>query len=380
MQINRRAGELRAAGREIVDLSAGEPDFPTPRVVVDTAHRALDAGHTGYTAAAGLPDLRRAVARRYADDWGAPWSHAETVITVGAKAALFEVFQVLVDEGDEVVIPSPAWVSFEEQVRFAGGTPVAVVTDPAERFALRAEPILEALTDRTRVVLINSPCNPTGGVASSVELEKLARGCAERGVYLLSDETYERFVWNGSPASVAPFAGAAPDHVILISSFSKTYSMTGWRLGWLLGPRDVVDKVIALQSHATSNPTTFAMYGALAALEGAEDDVRAMIDAFAVRRQLVVEALDRLPGVRCAAPDGAFYVFPDVSATYAAAGAGVGGSIAFCELMLEAGVAMVPGLAFGDDRFVRLSFAASRENLARGIERMERALAAMSGG
>lgn len=377
MEINRRAQELRAAGREIIDLSAGEPDFPTPPVVVEAARRALADGHTGYTAAAGLPDLRSAVADRYRTAWGAPWGRQETVITVGAKAALFEVIQVLVDEGDEVVLPRPAWVSFEEQIRFAGGTPVTVPMDPDDRFALRAQPLLDAVTERTRMVLVNSPCNPTGGVASREEFEALVRGCAERGVYLLSDETYELFVWRGEPASAAAFAAEAPDTVILIGSFSKTFAMTGWRLGWLLGPPEVVSKVIALQSHATSNPTTFAMYGALEALRSADDDVASMIEAFAVRRKLVAEALDALPGVRCAPPDGAFYAFPDVSGAYGDPGSGAAdGSLAFCARLLDAGVALVPGIAFGDDRFVRLSFAASRESLRRGIERMADVLAA----
>ncbi|MDA8017042.1 MAG: pyridoxal phosphate-dependent aminotransferase [Thermoanaerobaculia bacterium] len=378
MEINRRAGELRAAGHEIIDLSAGEPDFPTPPTVVEAARRALSDGHTRYTAAAGLPDLRDAVAARYAGAWGAPWTGRETVVTVGAKAALFEVIQVLVDEGDEVVMPSPAWVSFEEQIRFAGGTPVTVPTDPKERFALRAQPLLDAITERTRMVLVNSPCNPTGGVATQAELEALVRGCVERGVYVLSDETYELFVWHGEKASVAACAAGAPDNVILIGSFSKTYAMTGWRLGWLLGPPEVVSKVIALQSHATSNPTTFAMYGALEALRSAQDDVDAMIRAFAERRSLVAEALDALPGVHCAPADGAFYAFPDVSEVYGHAG-GIDGSIAICARLLEAGVALVPGIAFGDDRFVRLSFAASQENLRRGIERMAETLDTLHG-
>ena len=374
MEINRRAAELRAAGREIIDLSAGEPDFPTPRGVVEAARKALSDGRTTYTAAAGLPDLRRAVAERYRSAWNAPWTMGDTVITVGAKAALFESIQVLVDEGDEVVLPAPAWVSFEEQVRFAGGTPVMVPCAADDRFALRAEPLLDAITDQTKMVLINSPCNPTGGVASRDEIRALVHGCAERGVYLLSDETYELFVWQGERASAAEFAADAQDTVVLIGSFSKTYAMTGWRLGWMLGPPDIVKKVIALQSHATSNPTTFAMYGALEALQSAQDDVDTMMSAFAERRELVADALNALPGVQCQPPDGAFYAFPDVSESF---GGEVEGSIALCARFLDAGVALVPGLAFGDDRFVRLSFAASTEDLRRGIERMAETLAGL---
>jgi aspartate aminotransferase len=373
LRVSRKAAELRAAGREIVDFSAGQPDFPSPRVAVEAARQALADGFTRYTAAAGIPDLRTALARRYADAYGAPWTIDNTVVTVGGKAALFELIMTLVDDGDEVVLPSPAWVSFPEQIRLAGGRPVAVPTDPGDGFAIRAEPLLAAITDATRMVLVNSPCNPTGGILAAADLRCIVETCAERGIVVLSDETYERFLFDGGEyASAAALAGEFPEAVIVVGSFSKTYAMTGWRIGYALGDAALIKKTAAVQSHVTSNATSFAMRGALAALEGAEDDVRRMIAEFRWRRDYVVGRLRRLPGVECLPPAGAFYVFPDVSACY---GDGRRGSVELAEYLLEtAGVAVVPGIAFGADDHVRISFACSRQDLEIGMDRIEVAL------
>lgn len=373
LKVFRRARELRASGREIIDLSAGEPDFPSPRVALEAAHRALDEGFTHYTVAAGTPELRRALAARYARGWGAPWRLENVLITVGAKAALYELINVLVDTGDEVIIPGPAWVSFAAQVELAGGTVVFVPTHAEESFAIRAEPILAALGERTRLVLLNSPCNPTGGVIAAPELRRIVAACAARGVRVLCDETYERFLYDGLElASGAALAAEFPEHLLLVGSFSKTYSMTGWRVGFALGPEPVIRKAAELQGHVTSNPTSFAMHGALAALEGAEAEVERMLAAFTERRELLVAALGHLPGVSCAPPSGAFYAFPNVAGCYRS---GLEGSIAFAEHLLEgAGVAVVPGEAFGADEHVRISFACSIEDLQKGLERIRRAL------
>lgn len=374
MRVSRRAEELRALGQDIVDLSAGQPDVPSPRAAVEAVHRALDAGQTKYTAAAGLMDLRRAIAERYRQSFTVPWQAADVVVTVGAKAALFELIAVLIDDGDEAVLPSPAWVSFEEQIRFAGGTPVLVPMRAENRFRIEAEPLIAAMTERTRLVLVNSPCNPTGGVISPEDLRRLAEACAERGAVLLCDETYECFLYDGARhASGAALAAEMPETVVVVGSFSKTYSMTGWRLGWAAGPKDVIRKAIELQSHATSNPTTFAMYGALEALRSAKPDVDAMLERFTRRRAFVVDALSKIPGVGCLPPDGAFYAFFDVSALYRP---GMEGSMPLAEYLLEeAKVALVPGLAFGADAYLRLSFATSMEQLEKGLARMAEALA-----
>lgn len=369
VRMNRLAIERRAAGHSILDLSAGQPDFPSPRGAVAEAQRALAEGFTRYTAVAGLPDLRSALAEHYRREHDAPWQAADVVVTAGAKAALMQLMLVLLDDGDSAVVPTPAWVSFSEQIRFAGARPILVPTSAEDGFTLRAEPLLEALDTTTRLVLLNSPSNPTGGTMSAGELRRLALACAERGVILVADETYERFVWDGEHhASAARLAAELPETVVVVGSFSKTWAMTGWRVGWLCGPRSIVEKVTAVQSHTFSNVTSFAMRGAVAALEQGEKEVLAMIREFAARRAMVVGALAELPGVFCPNPAGAFYAFPDVSAHF---DTHCPGSAALAEqLLAEAGVAVVPGIAFDADRHLRLSFASSREDLAAALDRL----------
>lgn len=375
LKVARRALELKAAGIDVVDFGAGEPDFASPPSAVAGCEAALDAGFTKYTATAGIPELRRALALRYARDFGAPWTAADVLVTVGAKAALFECALSLFEEGDEVVLHTPAWVSFAEQFRFAGATVVEVPTDGTDGFAIRAEPILAAFGPKTRGVLLNSPSNPTGGVIEPADRRRIVEECARRGIVVISDETYERFVYDGFAAgSAAELASEFPETVVVIGSFSKTYAMTGWRLGFLLGPRQLVDAAGRIQGHATSNPTSFAMKGALAALEGAGPDVERMIAEYAARRDLLIPRLNAIPGVRCRAPKGAFYAFPDVSEH-------LGGRFAtpteLAERLLdEESVAVVAGEAFGSDRHIRISFACSRAELERGLERMTRFLAA----
>ncbi len=363
-----KAAELRASGREIIDFSAGQPDFPSPAAATGGATRALEEGFTRYTVAAGIPDLRQALADHYGRRHRAPWRLDNVLVTVGAKAALFELIMTLVDDGDSVVMPSPCWVSFPEQVRFAGGTPIPVPAAAADGFAIRAQPLIDAVDGATRMVLINSPSNPTGGIVTAPELRRLVEFCAERDVVVLSDETYERFLYDGAEhASAGELAAEFPDTVIVVASFSKTYAMTGWRVGYALASADLIRKAGALQGHMTSNATSFAMRGALAALEGAEPEVERMLEAFARRRDLVVRGLSSLPGVTCTAPAGAFYAFPHVAAHY---GPGEG-SLELAERLLEeVGVAVVPGVAFGADDHIRLSFACSDAELEEGLAKM----------
>jgi aspartate aminotransferase len=373
LKVSRRALELKARGVPVVDFGAGEPDFSSPAIAVDAACRALGAGFTRYTQGSGTPELRSAVAEDYHRRYGSPWSPSQSVITVGGKAALFQLALAILDEGDEVVLPSPDWVSLPEQIRFAGGRPVEVPTCANDGFRIHAGPILEAVTDRTRAILLNSPCNPTGGIIVEEDLREIVRAAAERGLLVISDETYERFVYDGAPhASAARLAAEFPETVAVVGSFSKTYAMTGWRIGYLLGPPAVVKAVEVIQSHATSNPTSFAMVGALEALRGAEPEVQEMIAEYQARRDLLVPRLNQLPGFECRPPDGAFYAFPRVADAYRP---GRQGSMAFSEFLLEkANVAVVPGAAFGADDHIRISFACSRATLDEGLRRMAEVL------
>jgi len=372
LRVSRRASELRAQGVDVVDFGPGEPDFASPAVAVEAARKALAEGFTKYTPSNGMPELRSALAERFRRAYGAPWQARDVVVTVGAKGALFELALSLLDPSDQVVLPTPCWVSFPEQIRFAGAEPVEVPLDPADGFRVRAEPLIEAMTERTRAVVVNSPSNPTGGVIGERDLEELVAACAERGVVVIADETYERFVYDVTHASVASLAERFPETVILVGSFSKTYAMTGWRLGYVFGPPEVIGAVGNVQSHATSNPTSFAMAGALTALREAEPDVERMIATYRERRDFLIPRLNRLPGVSCEPPSGAFYAFPKVDGAYRP---GREGSIAFAEALLEEeAVAVVPGEAFGDDAHVRISFACSTEELERGLERMRRFL------
>lgn len=376
LKVSRRAGELRRQGIDVVDFGVGEPDFPSPPVAVEAAREALAAGFTRYTAGDGIPELRTALADTYARRYGAPWKAQDVIVTVGAKTALFELALTLFDDGDEVVLPIPAWVSFPEQIRFAGARVVEVPTSPADGFRLHPGPLLDAVTGRTRAVLINSPSNPTGGIITPGDLRALVAGCAERGVLVVCDETYEHFLYDGAVhASGAALAAEFPETVVMVGSFSKTFAMTGWRLGFVFAPPPITRALSNVQSHATGNPTSFAMVGAVAALAHAEGEVSAMIAEYQARRDLLIPRLNALPGVRCLPPVGAFYAFPDVTGCYRD---GLAGSVAFSEFLLdEARVAVVPGLAFGDDGHVRISFACSRATLDLGLDRMAEALAAL---
>jgi aspartate aminotransferase len=378
LKVARRAAELRARGVDVVDFGAGEPDFPSPPEAVRAAVEALEGGFTKYTPSNGIPELREALAERFRARHRAPWSASQVLVSVGGKGALFQLALALFDDGDEVVLPSPYWVSFPAMVRCAGAEPVLVPTHGDDGFRIHAGAILERLGARTRAVLINAPCNPTGGVVSLADLRLLAAACAERGVLLISDETYESFVYDGAPVvSAASLAAEFPDTVVVVGSFSKTYAMTGWRLGYALGPTAAIAGAAVIQSHATSNATSFAQIGALAALRVAESEVAAMIAEYQRRRDLLIPRLDALPGVGCRPPAGSFYAFPDVSGCFREASPGSGspelprGSVAFAEHLLEtAHVAVVPGIAFGSDDHVRISFACSCETLERGLERL----------
>jgi len=374
-RVSAEAEKLRRAGFDVVDFGVGEPDFPTPDNIKRAAVRALDENFTRYTAMAGVQELREAVCQRHRMDFGTDYRVPECVVSVGGKHAIFNTVQVLVNEGDEVIIPVPYWVTYYDVVSYSGGRPVLVETSEQEGFALTAAQIERAITPKTRLLIVNSPCNPSGAVIDREEFAKIARLARERGFWLMTDECYCQFLYDSEPYSVAAEPGVK-EHVVVAGSLSKTYAMTGWRIGFTLAPAEVCAAIIKLQSHSTSNPTSIAQKAAIEALLGDQSSVGVMLDEYRRRRQYVVERLRAMPGVRCAEPRGAFYAYPNIQA--ALGRNGINTPMQFAEKLLEtAHVAVVPGEAFGTEHHVRISYATSMENLEKGLGRIEQFLKEM---
>ncbi|MGY4707074.1 pyridoxal phosphate-dependent aminotransferase [Candidatus Bipolaricaulota sp. J31] len=371
MEIRRRAEELLRAGVDVIDLGPGEPDFDTPETVRRAGIAAIEDGFTKYTQAGGIPELRAAIAARYRRDHGASFSPEEVFVAAGAKQALFSLALALFDEGDEVLIPAPYWVTYPEVVRLCGAEPVFVPTDPADGFHPSLDALRERVSPRTVALIVNSPCNPTGALLSPGELEDIVELARAHDFYVIFDEAYEAIVYERGPFSAAPLKD---EHVIVVGSLSKSHAMPGWRIGWALGPREVIRAALAIQSHSITHPSSISQYAALAALEGPWDGVRDMVEEFRRRRDLAVEALNRIPGVECPVPEGAFYVFPDVSAYLG------GDSAALARRLLEeAHVAVVPGEAFGWPGRIRISLTQPRERLIEAISRIAAALEGLRG-
>jgi aspartate aminotransferase len=368
MRVAQEADRLRAEGVDVVDFGAGEPDFPTPDNIKRAAIRALEENFTKYTPAGGTTELKKAICERHAQDFGTSYKPAECLVTVGGKHVIFNLTQALVNPGDEVVIPVPYWVTYKDVVNYAGGKCVFVETDEAQSFTVTAAMVEPHLTPRTRMVIINSPSNPSGAVMGREEFEKILRMTSERGIYLMTDECYCKFLYDSEPFSIASLAGAK-ETVLVAGSLSKTYAMTGWRIGFGLVPPAVVGAMMKLQSHSTSNPTSISQKAAVEALRGPQDSVAVMLAEYRKRRDFVVERLRAIPGVRCAEPRGAFYAYPNVGVVLGKSG--IGDTLQFSErLLAEAGVAVVPGEAFGTAQHVRISYATSMHELERGLERV----------
>jgi aspartate aminotransferase len=373
MKVAADAEKLRASGVDVVDFGAGEPDFPTPDNIKQAAIRALEENFTKYTAAGGTSELKQAVCQRHARDFGTCYQPSECLITVGGKHIIFNLMQAAINPGDEVVIPVPYWVTYKDVVNYAGGKCVFVETDEASGFALTAAMVEPHLTARTKMAIVNSPSNPSGAVIDRGEFEKIFRMTSERGIYLLTDECYCRFLYEGEPFSIASLQGAK-DTVLVAGSLSKTYAMTGWRIGFGLVPAALVGAMTKLQSHSTSNPTSIAQKAAVEALRGPQESVSAMLAEYRKRRDFVVGRLHAIPGVTCAEPRGAFYAFPNVGV--ALGGNGIANTLEFAEKLLEeAHVAVVPGEAFGTERHIRISYATSLGELERGLDRLHQFVA-----
>ncbi len=380
LEVLKAASAMRARGVDVVDLGPGEPDFPTPEFIKEAAIGAIRGNFTKYTDAAGIPELRYAIAQRYKNAWDAPWEPGQVVVTAGGKQALHTACLALFEEGDDVLVPSPYWVSFPEMVKLAGANPVIAPTSAANGYRLTARDLEAAATPATRGVIVNTPSNPTGAVMDPAEVEAVVRLAASRGWVVLYDECYDRFVYEGRHLSAASLVRQFPDTIVLSGTLSKTYAMTGWRIGYLIGPKPLMDVVSRVVSHATSNVCSITQKAALAALtdtDSSEAEIHTMISEYARRREYLVPALNGLPGVTCAPPGGAFYAFPDVSSHYGKVWKGrpLKGSFGMSKFLLEeSAVAVTPGGGFGEDRCIRLSFATSLERLEEGIARMRKAL------
>jgi aspartate aminotransferase len=370
LKVSADAEKLRAEGVDVVDFGAGEPDFPTPDNIKQAAVRALDQNFTKYTAAGGTLELKKAVCERHKLDFGTGYEPNECLITVGGKHIIFNLMQALINPGDEVVIPVPYWVTYKDVVNYAGGRCVFVNTDEQKGFTLTAAMIEPYLTARTKMVIINSPSNPSGAVLDAEECEKIFKLTSGRGIYLMTDECYCKFLYDSQPFSIGALPGAK-ETVLVVGSVSKTYAMTGWRIGFGLVPAPLVVAMTKLQSHSTSNPTSISQKAAVEALCGPQDSVTAMLAEYHKRRDFVIERLRAIPGVQCAEPRGAFYAYPNLGV--AIGKNGIANSLQLSERLLsEAHVAVVPGEAFGTKEHVRISYATSMHELERGLDRIHR--------
>lgn len=369
MAVAAEATRMRAQGADVVDFGAGEPHFATPQHIKDAAIAAIQANFTKYTPVGGTAELKDAIVSRHKTDFGSAYTRDEVVAATGGKQALFNAFQVLVDHGDEVILPVPFWVSFKDMVCYSGGVPVYVKTDERKGFALTAEMVERAITPKTKVILLNSPSNPSGAVVSPEDLTAIVKLAAKKGIWVISDECYAYLDFTGNRFSLGSLPSDYKDRLLVVGSLSKTYSMTGWRLGFAMGPKPLISAMQKLQSQSTSNPTSVVQKAAVAALTGPQECITEMAAEYVRLRDRMVTGLRSIPGMQCQTPGGAFYVYPNIGAFMkdGATAAQIAG-----RLLREALVAVVPGEAFGTEQHVRLSYPTSMENIDKGVERMKK--------
>ena len=378
LAITAKAAALRTEGRDIISFGAGEPDFDTPSNIREAAISSIRDGFTRYTPVGGIPELKDAIIEKLRRDNGLAYSRSEIVVSCGAKHVLYNLAQALFEEGDEVVILAPYWVSYPDIVLLAGATPVILETGEADGFKVTPERLEETITARTKALVLNSPSNPTGSTYTFDELKALAEIIIKKDILVISDEIYEKIVYDGFSFSGIAMAGEEiRKRSVVVNGVSKAYAMTGWRIGYAAGPEDIISAMAKIQSQNTSNPTSISQKAAVEALNGDQRAVGEMVEAFAQRRDYIVAALNGIAGISCFNPEGAFYVFPDVSALYGKSYEGfvITGSASFAEYLLDvANVAVVPGVAFGSDAHIRLSYATSMENIQKGMERIRDAV------
>jgi aspartate aminotransferase len=364
------ADRMRLAGADLVDFGAGEPHFNTPQHVKDAAIAAIQANFTRYTPVGGTAELRDAIIQRHAQDFGSAYKREECIASTGGKHALFNAIQVLVDHGDEVILPVPAWVSFKDIIRYGGGVPVFVETDESKGFAVTPAMIASAITPKTKAIIINSPSNPTGAVLAQEDFTAIVRMAAERGIWVIADECYVYLDYSGRRFSAGSVT-EAKERMVIIGSLSKTYAMTGWRLGFALAPKEVVSAMQKLQSQSTSNATSIVQKAAVGALNGPQDCIKEMVEEYIRLRDRMVGGLRGIPGMQCNMPNGAFYAYPNVSAFFGRKGINSASDVA-ARLLREAEVVTVPGEAFGTTQHIRISYPTSPRQIDRGLERMRK--------
>jgi len=377
-----RAKAMRAQGIDVISFGAGEPDFDTPKRIKDAAIRALEKGQTKYTEVGGIPELRAAVCTKFKRDNGLDYAPDELTVSCGAKHTLFNIMMALVNPGDEVLIPSPYWVSYPEQVRLLGGVPVPVITQESTGFDLDAAALRLAVTPRTRLIVLDSPGNPTGAVFSPETLKEVARLAVERDLWVISDECYEALTYEGRHVSIASFSPEIKARTITVNTCSKAYAMTGWRIGYAGGPKAIIRAMTDVQSQVTSNPASVSQWAAVEALGGPQEEVGVMVGEFGRRRRVIIEGLNAIPGVRCVMPKGAFYAFPNVSGLFGKRSKGgvLRGSADVCAFLLdEARIATVAGVDFGSDAHIRLSYATGLDTIKEGLRRMDAAVRGLEG-
>ena len=367
LAIAAKAKAMKAEGIDVCSLSTGEPDFDTPEHIKAAAKQALDAGKTKYGPVAGEPQLKAAIARKLLSDNNLNYQPENIIVTNGGKHSLYNLMMALIDPGDEVIIPVPYWLSYPEMVKLASGKPVMVRTDASTGYKITPEQLSGAITPKTKLFVLNSPSNPTGMVYTRAELKALAEVIVDRDILVVADEIYEKIIYDGAQhVSIGSLGKEIFDRTLISSGFAKAYSMTGWRVGYLAGPIELIKAISTIQGHSTSNVCTFAQYGAIAALESSQESVEKMRQAFAQRRQVIFELLDAVPGISCIKPDGAFYMFVNISKT------GMN-SLEFCDAFLEQQkVAVIPGIAFGADDHIRLSYATDLGTIKKAVERLDK--------
>lgn len=377
LAMDAKAKEMKARGEDIVNFGVGEPDFDTPENIKEAAVRALKEGFTKYTPVGGILPLKDAIIEKLRADNGLEYTRDEVIVSCGAKHSLYNIAQALFGPGDEVIIPSPYWVSYPAQVLLNDATPVFVKTFEDDSFMLRPEALEGAITDRTKALILNSPSNPTGLTYDRKSLEAIAEIAVRRGIYVISDEIYEKLLYDGAEhVSIASMGKEIKERTVVVNGLSKSHAMTGWRIGYAAGPADIIKAMTKVQSQSTSNPTSIAQAAAVEALTGPQDFIKTMLAEFDKRRKYLVEELNSMPSVKCLMPTGAFYAFPNTSGLYG--GRFKSSSDLAMYLLDEAKVALVPGDAFGDDSFVRISYATSLEDIKNAVERIKEALGKLS--